>query len=550
MDLPLKGQLCYLYLRISADKEGLSLGVDRQEADCRALADKLGLIVVRVFSDNDRTASTNHDVYRADYEEMMNLLESGPVRIVLTYTRKRLTRRPEENERQLRLARFNSVRYMYVRGDELDLTVSANRKLDRIQAALDAGEPEDLQELMLRKKLEDAHEGKWPGGPRTYGYGLEIGTNPVNSKPILDPYQQRPDEVAVLRDGRDRIMSGDSQQLIITEWNRQGLRTARDGEVVKLKDDTKRVIKGYWTVGKLKRTLLNESYVRFDPAGHPSSCKCLLNPDTGGTRIHLKERHRAKWPYVFTAAEHQAMDTMFGRTVEQWAHGSMRGRRYLLTGIVHCAGVWKVGERVGQLCDGLMYGCGKLNYTKAGTVYVRRYGCKKHDNHGLRVGCGTIFRIADAVEAFVTEAVLDRFDSPEVHRALAPADNEARMSEVVQELAELATRRTKLAEEYAGGEHDKDDYRVMLDTIKGKMAVAESERKQLLSEKARSLAIPENGLREMWETASLEWRHAVTRLVVVRVEILPGLPGGSKWKAPDGTIYNFDPSRIRIVWAV
>src|SRR5207245_1564718 len=137
---------------------------------------------------------------------------------------------------------------------------------------------------------------------------------------------------------------------------------------------------------------------------------------------------------------------------------------------------------------------------------IRRYACKKYDNHGLRIGCCTVFRIADAVEHLVSEAVLARFDSPEIHRALAPADNELRMSQVIAELATLHTRREQLAAEYAAGEHDKDDYRVMLKTIKDKIAAADIEKKRLLSDKAKSLALPtDGGLRDLWPTASLEW---------------------------------------------
>jgi hypothetical protein len=58
-----------------------------------------------------------------------------------------------------------------------------------------------------------------------------------------------------------------------------------------------------------------------------------------------------------------------------------------------------------------MYGQGKVYNTKKGRVYQRRYACKKWDRDGSRIGCCTVFRIADAVEQYVTEQVLFRFDS-------------------------------------------------------------------------------------------------------------------------------------------
>ncbi|NYI46303.1 DNA invertase Pin-like site-specific DNA recombinase [Nocardioides aromaticivorans] len=45
-----------IYTRISQDRTGAGLGVDRQEQDCRAKAEELGLDVVAVFSDNDTSA--------------------------------------------------------------------------------------------------------------------------------------------------------------------------------------------------------------------------------------------------------------------------------------------------------------------------------------------------------------------------------------------------------------------------------------------------------------------------------------------------------------
>ncbi|WP_367133230.1 recombinase family protein [Saccharothrix sp. HUAS TT1] len=530
----LKGQLAYAYERISDDREGKELGVKRQDEDIDKLAEYLGVTLVRKFVDNDLSASTNTDEHRPNYEEMMGLLETGPIKIVLSYTTSRLTRKPEESEQQIKLARRHGIQFYYVRGQFLDLQVAANRRMARYQAANDAGEAEELQERVLRKKLQDAREGKTGGGRRLYGYGKTIGHNPATGKDICDPYQVREHEIAALQEGKRRTLAGESQFDIIRDWNRRGIT---------------RALGGPWSVGPFKRTLLNESYVKFDPIGHPTDCPCLQNPETGATRIHHNERHRARWPYVFTRAEHDALTAMFnGRNKLWYSPGRLKSRTYLLTGIVYCGGTWRDTEREGHVCGGEMFGQGKT-YTKrdGSVVRQRRYACKKWDRHGFRVGCCTVFRIADAVEQFVSEQVLYRFDSPEVARALAPADNEERMTAIIQELAELQARREVLAAEYAAGEHDKDDYRVMVALIKEKLALAETEKKQLLSAKAKSLAVPtDGGLREVWETASMEWRASVIRLVVEKVVIHPGRTGAKRW--PDKNGWYFDPELIEIVW--
>ena len=45
-----------IYCRISDDRAGAGLGVARQEADCRKLAEDRGLTVTQVYVDNDLSA--------------------------------------------------------------------------------------------------------------------------------------------------------------------------------------------------------------------------------------------------------------------------------------------------------------------------------------------------------------------------------------------------------------------------------------------------------------------------------------------------------------
>ena len=42
-----------IYARISDDRDGTGLGVERQEIDCRRLAEERGLGDVPIFTDND-----------------------------------------------------------------------------------------------------------------------------------------------------------------------------------------------------------------------------------------------------------------------------------------------------------------------------------------------------------------------------------------------------------------------------------------------------------------------------------------------------------------
>lgn len=532
--IELVGLSCALYTRISDDREGKRLGVKRQDKDCRVLIDRLGLALKpeHVYSDDDVSAGPASSKPRDDYDRMLQAVQAGEIRVIVAYSTSRLTRRTREAEDLIDLAVKYGIQLFFVASPYYDLTTADGRESFRRDAVRDTGEVDRLRERILRKKLEDAREGKSKGGRRTYGYSKVIGFDPKTQKDIADPYQIRDYERDVLLEGKRRTLAGDSQFTICTSWNSRGITTSLGGR---------------WDVGRLKRTLLNESYVRFDPTGHPTDCPCLKNPDTGGTRTHHADKHCAKWPAIFTQAEHEAMVAVFnGRDIFWSNSGRLRGRTYLLSGLVECGGTWMDTSKAGKLCGGVMYGQGKVYDTKAGRTYVRRYACKKYDRGGDRIGCCRVFRIADPVEQFVSEQVLERFNSPEIARALAPADNEQRMNEVVQQIAELQVRREQLAAEYADELHEPADYQVMLKTLKARLDAALTERQKLLTDKARSLAIPtDGGLREIWDKASLEWRASVIKLIVEKIVIHPGRPGAGLWNG-----YRFDPSLIEICWLV
>ena len=526
-----RGMTAGILVRISDDREGRALGVRRQEEDGRHLADRMGLRVVRVYVENSISASTIAGKNRQDFEDFLADWKAGIFDVPLAYTTGRLTRDNIVAERIIEVARAKGISPYFVASPWCDLSTAAGRRMYRSLAVNDAAEAEDIQERAQRKKLQDAKDGKTNGGPRTYGYGKVIGTDPKSGKEICDPYQVREEEIDVLQEGKRRLLAGDSQLKIVMDWNLRGIKTARAGVQIK-RGDTKKPCDGLWTVGKFARTMLNPSYIIF-----PGD-----NPEQRGTRVHKGQHYMALWPGVFTQQEHDWMRAILNSQAQQWSHGPVKGRTYMLTGIIHCGGTWPEGtDKAGQLCDGAMYGQGKRD----GGKYKRRYACRKYDNHGVRVGCCTVFRIAEPVELLVSEAVLARFDVPEIACALAPADNESRMAHVVQELAQLTSRRQTLAEEYASGVHDLEDYKVMRDMLKTKIEMFESERKSLMNDNAKKLALPTEGLREVWAEASMEWKASVVRLLVKKVIIHPGRPGAGLWNG-----YRFDPNLVEILWRV
>ena len=104
-----------IYVRISEDREGRELGVERQEQDCRDLADRNGWPAVDIYPDDDISASTRSRKRRPQYELLLADARAGRFDVVVAYTSGRLTRRPRELEDLIDLAERHGTRLVYVR---------------------------------------------------------------------------------------------------------------------------------------------------------------------------------------------------------------------------------------------------------------------------------------------------------------------------------------------------------------------------------------------------------------------------------------------------
>ena len=85
-----------IYCRISKDRAGAGLGVERQRDDCQALADALGWTVVFVYEDNDISAYSGKP--RPQYQAMLQALRDGKADAIIAWHTDRLHRSPIELE--------------------------------------------------------------------------------------------------------------------------------------------------------------------------------------------------------------------------------------------------------------------------------------------------------------------------------------------------------------------------------------------------------------------------------------------------------------------
>src|SRR5918997_560280 len=184
-----------IYCRISKDKVGAGLGVERQQTDCRALAERLGWSVVEVFTDNDLSAYRGKS--RPAYRRMLDAIRAGRVDAVIAWHNDRLHRSPRELEEFIGTCEPRSVPTHCVKAGELDLTTASGRMTARITGAVARGEVEHMSERICAQKARATAEGKWTGGGRPFGYSR-------------DGMALVPAEADAVKDGVRRVLAGES----------------------------------------------------------------------------------------------------------------------------------------------------------------------------------------------------------------------------------------------------------------------------------------------------------------------------------------------------
>src|SRR4051794_23658042 len=96
-----------IYARISKDRDGTQLGIQRQLADCRAEADRLGWTVAEEYVDDDISAYSGKR--RPAYERMLDDIADGYRDAILVWHIDRLHRRPIELEELYRICQGAGV---------------------------------------------------------------------------------------------------------------------------------------------------------------------------------------------------------------------------------------------------------------------------------------------------------------------------------------------------------------------------------------------------------------------------------------------------------
>ncbi|KAA9148566.1 recombinase family protein [Microbacterium lushaniae] len=213
-----------IYCRISQDRKGEQLGVDRQLKDCRTLAKKLGMTVDHVYTDNDISATSGK--VRPQFEAMLAARPSA----IISWHQDRLLRLTSDLERVI----FLDVPVYTVTAGTLDLTTPAGRAVARTVAAWSTYEGEQKATRQRAANVQRAEAGVYQFSRRPYGYERR------DKKVTIVPA-----EAEIVREGYRRYLAGDSYYVIANDWNERGVPT----------------FTGPWTMARVRAMLRNPAYV-------------------------------------------------------------------------------------------------------------------------------------------------------------------------------------------------------------------------------------------------------------------------------------------------
>ncbi|WP_371588126.1 recombinase family protein [Streptomyces virginiae] len=347
-----------LYLRLSLDRDGAT-AIDRQEADCRAWAERNGLTVRKVHIDRGRSGYKN--VSRKGFDAAITAAAAGVVGVLIVWKLDRLSRKGigEVGKALDDIGRVGG-RLVSVM-DGLDTKNESARAAIAMLAELACNESRNLGMRVGNAKRYLRRRGQWIGGQPPYG----LLVDPETKKLVHDS------ETAVYaRLIADEALSGKALVHIARLLNEHGVQSARGGE---------------WNASSVMQLLRSPAF-----AGLMPQTEYEEQPD--GTRKYMNRVSPYRDPEtletvgigegIITVGERELiLGQLEARTfpLAGKRHGHKQGKS-LLTGMARCG-----------LCGARM--------SKAGTSY-------QCSSHRMGRGCSGVSARVESIDDYVTRAFL------------------------------------------------------------------------------------------------------------------------------------------------
>ena len=484
-----------IYVRISQDREGGGLAVARQEADCQALAVRLGLTVTQVYVDNDLSASSLKRP-RPAYQALLEAITDGSVRTVLVWHTDRLHRQPTELETWIGAAERHGAVVQTVQAGNLDLATPSGRMVARMLGAAARYEVEHKIARQRAASEQAAAAGRRSGGG-TRPYGYDKAQEVDSAGRVRFVLRIRETEAVVIREAASRILAGEPLRTVARDLTARGIPTVKGQE---------------WYGQTLKRILV--SGLRSGQREHQPRSQEATKRDICGPIVA-----RGTWPAILTPPQTDLLRTVL--TAPDRRLTPRVPRRCLLTGILVC-------HHCKKTLMGRPRGDGEMRYV------CNRVPGSHH--------CGRTYVLAAPTDDWVTELIFSALDGPLLDEQLAKrqhasADDAALESQITQDRGRL----TQLGRDYDDGLIDRAEW--LERKARVEQRISEVEQRRLGRESALRLrAVRAAGpLAERWPSMSLGQRRAVITAVIDSITVGPVRRGYNR----------FDPDRFgEPVWRV
>lgn len=450
-----------IYCRISQDRTGAGLGVERQEEDCRALAERNGWEVVEVYIDNDVSAFSGKK--RKGYRRMLDDLNDGKATVVIVWHTDRLHRSPLELEEYINLCEKRGVSTHTVQAGELDLTTSTGRMLARQLGLIARYESEHKGERVARARRQKALKGEWTGGVRPFGWGLPTGetvkktdrkTGEEIELPELDMSKAVPEEAEALRYWTDEILRGGSIRSLVQWCAHKGLTTTRGNAIT-----------------------------------HTDLRSMLMRARNAGIAVWRDEEvGPGQWEAIVEETKFRAVCAVLKDPSRTTTPGA-----------------------VPKWLGSLLYRCGRGECTEF--VYVTQSGGRRYPSYRCQSGHGG-GRRAEITDQYVEDTVVERLERDDAHDLLEPAPEGVDVAALQVEAGAIRIRMRNLAGMYATGEIDDMQFAVGNDTSRGQLAgiTRQLARAARVDPLVDLVGAPD--VRKAWRALELDRKRAVLRSLV------------------------------------
>ncbi|MDI3341965.1 MAG: recombinase family protein, partial [Sphaerobacter sp.] len=261
--------------------------MERQEADCRSLADRLAWPIAEdhVYRDNNRSA-WQRGRRRPGWDSMLAAIDAGEIDAIIVYHGDRLIRQPYDLERLLAISDSKGVHLASVSGTR-NLDSPDDRFVLRIEAAQACRESDNTSRRVRRALDERARAGKaGSGGRRAFAFEPDGCT-------------RREDECAILVEAVDRLLAGQSEAGVL-RWMNTVSTTTLGNE---------------WEGRSLRRI--------------------LMAPRIAGLVRRGNRLYRAVWDPIISPEAWEDVQLLLRQRAAEYPYPG-RERRYLLSGIAEC----------------------------------------------------------------------------------------------------------------------------------------------------------------------------------------------------------------------